>query len=192
MVPPVRFAAAAVLAFVGALLAPALYYLGRAAPFPVSAVGLLLVALGPGLLCRSWSAAVASALVGSLAAFLVWLTLIFVPPLDGLVAVVSSATLLDPLLSYIVLFSGVSLVAGLVGGLSAPRAEEAVPVSFEAETGVEKRETGGVEVEARPREVEAAVQIPGEIVYVKCPHCGEPIPIEAIYCPHCGRRIKPE
>ena len=187
-----RFAAAAVLAFVGALLAPALYYLGRAAPFPVSAVGLLLVALGSGLLCRSWSAAVASALVGSLAAFLVWLTLIFVPPLDGLVAVVSSATLLDPSLSYIVLFSGVSLVAGLVGGLSAPRAEEAVPVSFEAETGVEKRETGGVEVEARPREVEAAVQIPGEIVYVKCPYCGEPIPIEAIYCPHCGRRIKPE
>jgi hypothetical protein len=79
-------------------------------------------------------------------------------------------------LSYIVLFSGVSLVAGLVGGLSAPRAEEAVPVSFEAEAGVEKRETEGVEVEARPRE--AAVQIPGEIVYVKCPHC--------------GRRVKPE
>ncbi len=189
-----RFAAAAVLAFVGALLAPALYYLGRAAPFPVSAVGLLLVALGPGLLCRSWSAAVASALVGSLAAFLVWLTLIFVPPLDGLVAAVSSVTLLDPSLSYIVLFSGVSLVAGLVGGLSAPRAEEAVPVSFEAEAGAEKRETEGVEVEAeaRPRVAEAAVQIPGEIVYVKCPHCGEPIPIEAIYCPQCGRRVKPE
>ncbi len=201
---PSRIMAAVVVAFVGAVLAPALSYLGVATPIPVSVIGLALVAVGPGLICRSGPSAAVSSLLGSLAAFFVWLTILFVPPIDSLVQGLSAAASLDPLLSYVLLFSGMSLVAGLLGVLTAPREVVAFEAPPEGEAQGERRAEEAAP-ELRPVEAEAgegellptgeageALQVPGEVVYVKCAGCGGPVPIEATFCPNCGRRIKPE
>ncbi len=204
MVAPSRLMAALVVAFVGAVLAPALSYLGVATPIPASVIGLVLVAVGPGLICRSGPSAAVSSLLGSLAAFFVWLTILFVPPIDGLIQALAAAASLDPLLSYVILFSGMCLVAGLLGVLTTPREVVALAVPPEGEA---QEERGAEEAAPAVRPVEAgagegellptgeageALQVQGEVVYVKCAGCGGPVPIEATFCPNCGRRIKPE
>ncbi len=204
-----RVAGSIIAAFGGAVLAPLLVYLGISLPFPATALGLVVAALVPAILCRSFTTASIASIAGILVGLIVWLTLIYNPVMDALIGAVAGSLLVDPTLAYILLLAAMAPLSGVVGLALSPRgeviratlergAEEAAAAETPAETRGEEKVAGGeAEVVALPREeapAEAAgVEAPTageEVVYVKCIHCGEPVPEEAVYCPHCGKRVR--
>lgn len=207
MVSPARVAVSILVSFGGALLAPLLQYIGLSAPFPPTAIGLLLLTVVPGILCRSFSTASVSSIAGVLAGAIVWLTAIFQPVADGLVRFVSGSLFVEPVLAYILLLVVMTPVAGLVGLAFSPREEAVISAALEAgggeaeaprgaegvAAGEKAEEREGVETEpSKPVEapVGEAVAVE-EVVYVKCGYCGEAVPEEAVFCPSCGRRVRP-
>ncbi|GBC72145.1 hypothetical protein HRbin02_01941 [Candidatus Calditenuaceae archaeon HR02] len=204
-----RVAGSIIAAFGGAILAPLLVYLGISIPFPATALGLVIVALVPAILCRSFTTASIASIAGILAGLIVWLTLIYNPVMDAIVGAVAGNLLVDPTLAYILLLAAMALVSGAVGLALSPREEVIkaalereseegvaveVPPAAESEKSVAEGEVGAVEPHrGEAPAVAAEVEAPTageEVVYVKCIHCGEPVPEEAVYCPHCGKRVK--
>ncbi|MEM0482390.1 MAG: zinc-ribbon domain-containing protein [Nitrososphaerota archaeon] len=211
MVSQARVAGSIIAAFGGAVLAPLLVYLGIGLPFPATVLGLVVAALVPAILCRSFTTASIASIAGILAGLIVWLTLIYNPVVDALVGAVSGNLLVDPTLAYILLLAAMAPVSGALGLALSPRGEviqatlergpeEAVPPEAPATVEGEKEaEMGGIEAAVTPREEApaGAAEVEGpttgeEVVYVKCIHCGEPVPEEAVYCPNCGKRVRPE
>jgi hypothetical protein len=209
MVSQARVAGSIIAAFGGAVLAPLLVYLGISVPFPATALGLVVAALVPAILCRSFTTASIASIAGILAGLIVWLTLIYNPVIDALVGAVAGSLLVDPTLAYILLLAAMAPLSGVLGLALSPRGEvikatlergpeEAAAAETPAEAeGGEKVAGGEAETVVTTREeapAEAAeVEAPAageEVVYVKCIHCGEPVPEEAVYCPHCGKRVK--
>ncbi len=206
---PTRVALSIIVSFGGALLAPLLQYIGLSLAFPPTVIGLILLGLVPGVLCRAFSPASISSIAGALAGVIVWLMVIFQPVGDGLVRFVSANLQVDPVLTYILLLVVMAPVAGLVGLAASPPTEEGViKAALEqgevAEAEAPKEGAGavaGVEAaEERVEEAEAAETVRAEaeeavaveeVVYVKCGFCGEPVPEEAVFCPNCGRRVRP-
>ncbi|MCS7145752.1 MAG: zinc ribbon domain-containing protein [Aigarchaeota archaeon] len=205
---PARVAGSIIAAFGGAVLAPVLGYFGATSPFPPTAVGLLVVTLAPALLCRSFTTAATASITGTLAAIIFWLTVIYNPITDALVSLISGSLLVDPILAYIFLMVAMAPVSGAIGLTLAPGEEAVIRAALERGPAGEG-EAGGEEaaaaaagrVEAPPREgvglaaeapaAEAeAVGVVEEVVYVRCIHCGEPVPEEAVFCPSCGKRVK--
>lgn len=211
MVSQARVAGSIIAAFGGAVLAPLLVYLGIGVPFPATALGLVIAALVPAILCRSFTIASITSIAGILAGLIVWLTLIYNPVMDTLVGAVAGGLLIDPTLAYILLLAAMAPISGAVGLAISPREEviratmergpeEAaaveVPPASEGEKKVAEGEAEAVEPHREEAPVETAEAEAGaptvaeEVVYVKCIHCGEPVPEEAVYCPHCGKRVK--
>lgn len=205
---PARVSGSIIAAFGGAALAPLLGYLGFTTPFPSTAIGLVIVAIVPGVLCRSFTAASTTAITGVLAGVIAWLTVFYNPVSDAITELVSRNLFLDPVLAYILLMVAMAVVSGVMGlalapaeevvikaTLERPAGEEAAPAEAaapEAEVAAEaKAEEAPPEKRVEERVAEAAVGVAAEeIVYVKCIHCGEAVPEEAVFCPNCGKRVK--
>ncbi|MEM2068068.1 MAG: zinc ribbon domain-containing protein [Nitrososphaerota archaeon] len=191
MVSPVRVAVSIIAAFGGAVLAPLLVYLGFSIPFPATALGLAVVVIVPALLCRSFTTASTASIAGILAGLITWLTLIYNAVTDSLIQMVSSTLSLDPVLTYIILMAVMAPVSGALG-LALPSGEKAV-IRATLEHGAEEEAAEAApaaEDEKKLEERVAEAEGVEEEVYVKCPHCGEPVPEEAVFCPSCGRKVK--
>jgi len=184
MPSPASLALSVAAAFGGAVLAPLITYLGYSPQFPLTLLGMAAAALIPAALCRSFTTAATSSIAGVLAGIIFWLTALYRPLADSIVYAMAGAVMMDPVMAYILLLVAMSPLSGLLGTAFAPREAAVIQASMEGEA-----IQGGEVTQAAVSPQAEAQTYSEEAVYVKCPHCGEPIPEEAVFCPNCGRKV---